>query len=224
METLPCGHVAHASPIRLCEHLITEDPPQWARRLTGTAVEYDALCVPCADAEATPMVACVGCVEKIDRDLWTSAGWRGTPEIRHRDEPQSAPDSLPCEVIPLNDHCLAALPSGWLALTADGLVTIGGDKIHAVSLPAEEGEFNGRTAAPALHVSPDGRFAAVVTDYGRHGVVIDLADGSVALELDRGTYPPRRPRSRSPFWGTARWSRRRPGTASTDGSRRPANA
>lgn len=38
---------------------------------------------------------------------------------------------------------------------------------------------------PALHTSPDGRFAAAVTDYGRYGVLVDLTSGAATRELDR---------------------------------------
>ncbi|EWM11458.1 hypothetical protein [Kutzneria sp. 744] len=101
--------------------------------------------------------------------------------------------SVACTVVPLNPDCLAALPDGWLALTEDGLVRIAddgspdhiGERGHAESYDPDDGigDFD---IGPGIHVSHDGRFAAVVTNFGRYGEVIDLSDGSLALEFDRG--------------------------------------
>ncbi|MEU5692943.1 hypothetical protein [Actinosynnema sp. NPDC020468] len=95
-------------------------------------------------------------------------------------------EETPTDAVPRNARCLAPLPTGWLALTAAGLVVLPSGAPLAVDLPAEEPEdFVGHQRGPALHTSPDGRFAAVVTDHGRYGVVVDLVTGARVLELDR---------------------------------------
>ncbi|MEV6608683.1 hypothetical protein [Kutzneria sp. NPDC051319] len=101
--------------------------------------------------------------------------------------------SVACTVVPLNPDGLAALPGGWLALTEDGLVRIAddgspdhiGERGHAESYDPDDA-IDDFDIGPGIHVSHDGRFAAVVTNFGRYGEVIDLSDGSLALEFDRG--------------------------------------
>jgi hypothetical protein len=43
---------------------------------------------------------------------------------------------------------------------------------------------------PGLHVAPDGRFVAVVMNYGRYGSLLDRRAGAVVRQLDRGEYQP----------------------------------
>lgn len=58
---------------------------------------------------------------------------------------------------------------------------------HGLSIAVEPpSESEGHVRGPALHTSSDGRFAAVVTDYGRFGQIVDLAAGERTLVLDRG--------------------------------------
>ncbi|KJK44269.1 hypothetical protein UK23_30000 [Lentzea aerocolonigenes] len=93
---------------------------------------------------------------------------------------------MPWDVELLSDRCLAPLPGGWLARTADGLVALDAGLLCPPPLIVEDyGDEAWRDAVPALHTSPDGRYAAVVNDYGNLGVVVDLASGEVVLSLDR---------------------------------------
>jgi hypothetical protein len=49
--------------------------------------------------------------------------------------------------------------------------------------------WQSRTRAPrALHVSPDGRYAAVVAVHGSSGVVIDVERTTITMRLDRGDH------------------------------------
>jgi hypothetical protein len=59
-----------------------------------------------------------------------------------------------------------------------------------VEVPADAEPWAGRHQARRLHASPDGRFAAVVLDYGRYGEVFDLSTGTVTMTLDGGDYRP----------------------------------
>ncbi|SEC33463.1 hypothetical protein SAMN04489727_3385 [Amycolatopsis tolypomycina] len=97
-----------------------------------------------------------------------------------------------CPVRPLNDRCLAPYPEGWLALTAEGFVRITDDDqwlIGPVVLPeerdVERNDGPDRPRGPALHASPDGRFAAIVSDYGQYGTVVDLDEWVTVRHLDR---------------------------------------
>ncbi|MDT7783922.1 MAG: hypothetical protein QOF58_2341 [Pseudonocardiales bacterium] len=184
MELLECGHVAAAGKPRLCGHLLVEEPPSHYRVLTGVRVRFDLACEDCADSPVL-LTACEGCVDRACEYGWSDVlGWKGTPEVLHEDRELQGVRSQVCDVRMLNDRCLAPLPDGWLAFTAAGLVTLSGGVAHEVKLVDED---HGK-ALPALHTSPDGRHAAVVLDYGRKGVVVDLRSGAVVVELDRGRY------------------------------------
>ncbi|SER26761.1 hypothetical protein SAMN04487818_102317 [Actinokineospora terrae] len=78
---------------------------------------------------------------------------------------------------PIAEGCLAALPSGWIALVDGELVSTGGLRWKV-----------GTAEGTRLHTSVDGRYAAAVVDRGSRGVVVDLASGAVTAELDRGDY------------------------------------
>jgi hypothetical protein len=188
VKTLPCGHLAPAAEARVCVHLTTDDGPECFRVLTGIKTGFELLCQECADAVAPELLdACVGCVERAEEEA--CLGWRGSPEIlRHDRDPGGSWTTLAGMPEPLNDRCLAPLPGGWLAWTADGLVALDPAPRHVanVHLPEEPpSDWAGHVRGPALHTSSDGRFAAAVTAYGRYGVVVDLASGAVTLELDR---------------------------------------
>jgi hypothetical protein len=69
-------------------------------------------------------------------------------------------------------------------------VPLGGNVVIELPLEAEPEDHDTIDAwpepTPRLHVSPDGRFAAVVHDHGVTGVVVDLSTGESTMELDRG--------------------------------------
>ncbi|NUT94947.1 MAG: hypothetical protein HOY78_23280 [Saccharothrix sp.] len=191
MDLLPCGHAARVGRSKLCEHLLVEEPPNHHRRSTGVGSGFDLVCTACAEVPEL-VVACQGCVDRIDERWDSSLAWLGEPEVRHLDGDAGGTwDEREWRVVPLGDRCLAALPGGWLALTADGLVALGdgGSRlVGAVDVPADSDRTPYKPRRAAVHTSPDGRFAAVVTDYGQYGSVVDLGDGSTVLELDRGGY------------------------------------
>ena len=180
MRLLECGHAAVAGSSRVCVHLLVEEPPDFYRVLTGSGMRYDLACVDCV--EKPLLTACEGCVERaVDNE---NLGWRGTPEIRHEDRfVAGTVRSEPCDVQPLNDRCLVLVEGGWLAVTAYGLAGSDGSRWDVPLVLPREGR-----PVPALHASADGRYAAVVHDRGRKGVVLDTRSGEVVLRLDRGKY------------------------------------
>jgi len=131
----------------------------------------------------------------------------------------------PCPVRPLNDGCLAPMPGHWLALTAEGFVRITDDDqwlVGPVELPEETCEeawdFPDGRPRRGLHTSRDGRFAAVVSEYGRFATVVDLDEWLTVVDLDRN--PGDNEFTRFPWPSSAkarrrRWSGRRTGTAWT---------
>lgn len=89
---------------------------------------------------------------------------------------------------------LAPLPDGWLTIHGrDQLVRLTETGEPEVLVEFEpwlgdrepEDSFLGRQQGLGLHTSADGRFAAVVTDYGHFGTVVDLHEQREVLELHR---------------------------------------
>ncbi|MEU0535323.1 hypothetical protein [Amycolatopsis tolypomycina] len=189
MTTLPCGHPGSIGSLRLCPHLAVEEPPSSTRHLTGVGTRYDLVCGECTPADLVDV--CASCADRADQRSFPS-GWHGEPEVLLRDRELGGTWSArPCPVRPLNDGCLAPMPGHWLALTAEGFVRITDDDqwlIGPVELPEENPvdmrDFPDRPRR-SLHTSRDGRFAAVVSDYGQFATVVDLDEWSTVLHLDR---------------------------------------
>ncbi|MEU6487148.1 DUF6304 family protein [Streptomyces sp. NPDC046887] len=106
---------------------------------------------------------------------------------------------LPAEAGEVADLAPVAGAAGsvWLLLGQDGrLVRFDADRstadtVGSVRLPEEAPHPHARPGgAPRrrLHASPDGRFAAVVHDFGRSGQLLDLRTGRVVLPLDGGDH------------------------------------
>lgn len=188
-------------------HPAESDDVDYVRLLTGRGLDADLCCMACdaARQDGTPVtlaVICEGCVALYDDDdAGCFSGWRGAPGIGERPEPVDATvvaTPLPAGLGAVLD--IAALPSGggrslWLVLTESGrLVRFDADagtydRVAKSKVRAEpERKGNRQQPRRRLHASPDGRFAAVVNDFGRYGRIIDLATGKAALTLDGGDY------------------------------------
>ncbi|MFF1611800.1 hypothetical protein ACFVYA_28785 [Amycolatopsis sp. NPDC058278] len=189
MNTLPCGHPGRIGTLRLCPHLVVEEPPPSTRYLTGVGTHYDLVCALCTPAALIDV--CASCADRADQKSFPS-GWHGEPEVLLRDRELGGTWSArPCPVRPLNDGCLAPMPGHWLALAEEGFVRITGDDqwlVGPVELPEETPvdmrDFPDRPRR-GLHTSRDGRFAAVVHEYGQFGTVVDLDEWVTVLDLDR---------------------------------------
>ncbi|MFE1592595.1 hypothetical protein [Nocardia sp. NPDC058705] len=147
-------------------------------------MDFDLACADCAPSPSL-LAACEGCVDRAKEEATT---WRGTPEVRHADrEVRGTWHTIAWDVVPINERCLAPLPDSWLALTADGLVDLRSGFVCTSPLTEVVDEVARRwhEPGPAVHTSADGRFAAVVTDYGNLGAIIDLRSGDVVFRLDR---------------------------------------
>jgi hypothetical protein len=109
-------------------------------------------------------------------------------------------NTLTWEHAPIADACTVQAGYGHLlVLTADGsLHGVDLDTGHRTALcsvplpplPPPAGHTAFGTAAYRLHASPDGRYAAIVTDYGRQGFVVDVTAGTPTMQLDGGDYYP----------------------------------
>jgi hypothetical protein len=199
VDVLPCGHAALVGPSRLCRHLLGSEGGAHVRLLTGHGLDVDLCCPACdpgPDGGADPEVftACEGCVARVEESWY--AAWRGTPGLRERPEPvDRAIVDVPLTVAPVD---LAAIPSErrslWLLLTSDDQIvrldagTGTTTALAQATVAAEADDDPRRPPRRRLHASADGRFAAVVNDYGQHGQVIDLHTGRATLTLDGGSY------------------------------------
>ncbi|MEU4245400.1 hypothetical protein [Actinoplanes sp. NPDC026619] len=211
METLACGHVAHADAGRMCPHLI--DPTaaagiEYVRLLTGRGLDADLCCTACDKSRqegATVALAevCEGCVAQYaDNDRGFLTAWRGEAGIAERLEPLEPAiisTHLPAELGAVLDIAPFAGSDGrsvWLALTDSGrLMRFDADTgvcahVATSSVPAEPDHqpWGEHPLRRRLHVAADARFAAVVNDFGHHGQVIDLATGTVTITLHGGDY------------------------------------
>jgi hypothetical protein len=166
---LDCGHPAFAARRRACRHLVSEEPPEHYRLLSGVMMNYDLLCGSCvegADPESALIRICEGCLDRLEGPFEV-LGWRGNPQIVIADqEPQGRWTTRAWSAVAVNDRCLAALADGWLAHTAQGLQAMDSDgrarSLASVGVRAEQRpdqQWMGHVRGPALHTSADGRFA-----------------------------------------------------------------
>ncbi|NMO18747.1 hypothetical protein HPC49_13270 [Pyxidicoccus fallax] len=197
MSTPACGH---AEPVagRFCSHLMADDDAEHHVRFTGQGTEHDLLCADCADAGAsaeTLRTVCATCMRERLGRVFDSLGVIGGPEVlsrptalRFEHREHTLPALAGTSLLALAPFVQQSRPS-WLVVDASGgLLRIdleGGALIRLGTLSAEDVQLS---APLALHVSPCGRFAAVVNVTGRRGVVMALASGAVTMRLDRGGY------------------------------------
>jgi hypothetical protein len=88
--------------------------------------------------------------------------------------------------------------SEWILLTEDGsLIRLDADSLawkrvasSVLLAEADHEPWNNQLLRERLHVSACGRFAAVVNDYGKRGLLIDLQRGVVTRVLNGGDYCP----------------------------------
>jgi hypothetical protein len=201
VELLECGHPSIAGQRRLCRHLVGEAGEDLDRvwLLTGVGIQYDVCCAACdaADEPVELIVACEGCVDRVDVDHGVTA-IRGEPGIAGRPEPVDA--SLVATRMPVAPLDLAAVPDRpdeWLLLDRGRVLRWNagtGQILRSARLrPPVSGvdkPWNDRQPRLRVHAAPGGRFAAVVVDYGRHGLMLDLDRDQITMQLDRGTYHP----------------------------------
>ena len=118
----------------------------------------------------------------------------GAPEVRERSQPVDARlTATELAVDSIADIAIARdVPNTTFVLTPDGQIVrvnhVDNSAVAqgAVSLaPAPTPAGTKRAVRkPRLHVSPDGKFAAVVTDFGQSGSVVDLEQRRVTMRLD----------------------------------------
>ncbi|MER7913613.1 hypothetical protein [Streptomyces sp. NPDC096068] len=193
--TLACGHDAPPYGPPLCEHLRTATESAYHVHYTGDGLSNRYVCESCRDtggADARHL-----CEDCVDAALGEVQGVTGAPGVTERPEPLDVTvDSrpLPADTGPVID--LAATARGPLLLGEDGRLLLwdprgGGctEVARSSVVPAAGAEpWCGRVQTRRLHASADGRFAAVVIDYGRRGEILDLTTGSVTRAPENDGY------------------------------------
>ena len=89
VELLPCGHLAAAGDRLVCWHLTRGVEIEHVRLFTGRGGHYSLCCLDCERSGGELIVACEGCVARIEED-GDCLGFRGSPEIRQRLSPVTA--------------------------------------------------------------------------------------------------------------------------------------
>ncbi|SCX73748.1 hypothetical protein [Variovorax sp. EL159] len=193
--TLGCGHEGIAAG-ETCEHLPTQPAGGYIRCFTGKGWHHRLCCMTCRTAEAPSWRdACAACLQKVENeDCWE--GIEGQPEVMERASGLTfahAAVALPgLRADEMIDIRALATAGCWMALDTRGqLWHADFHQQKATLLRARWPEDIGPVEALELHVSADGRFAAIVQCVGSHGVVFDLANDEVSsatMRLARGDY------------------------------------
>lgn len=193
-----CDHPRDEPPHLVCVHMLPAHDVDYYRWYTGEGLRYAVVCAGCAADERARETAlravCARCFGRVatDNDWDGVAGMPGFAQratsLRFQHQDVTLPEGFAAPlraVAPLD----ASPRSQWLALSADmRLVLL--DLDHGTTRPlATLAAGTLDSDGPlAVHLSPDGRLAAVVNTFGRYGLVVDLATGAPTMTLDRGDY------------------------------------
>lgn len=198
---LICGHTGQASDIRLCPHLVGQEAVDFWRVLRGDGMLYDCCCAACAktfdESQSMEFVeVCSDCARKIEEQHWDMCGWLGSPTVE--EFPVPFDDTLH-EVIFVSEMDEA---SALLPLDSQRVLAFHGQQIGVfentsfsplatAQMPDDvDGNWGNHSLTPRFHLSPSGRYAALVNDFGRYGAVFDLEESRQTMNLDRGEYHP----------------------------------
>lgn len=173
----------------MCPHLLGDDAgADHVRLLTGRGIQFDMCCPVCGESAdegrpVTLLIACEGCVARCAEADWSLRAWRGTPGIAERPEPlDPTVRETPLPVDAVDFAPVETAGSVWLLLDREGRIgrfdaDSGSWAVQAGTTVPAEPEHRpraGHELRRRLHTCGDGRFAAVVNDFGRHGQVLDL--------------------------------------------------
>lgn len=206
-DRLACGHTGPPAVSQTCEHLFADPDTgiDYVRWFTGKGLSCDFMCKACLVAREAgrPSVLLRVCSACLNDMSWYggSLEFLGFPEIKEQPVPfeeRRITVELPAGLPPLID--LAPIPAmtmgTWLGLCGDGSLvaidTMAGrfSKLANAPIPHELAHppWNRKVPRPRVCVSRDGRFAAIVNDYGRLGVVCETGTGRVTLDLVGGSH------------------------------------
>lgn len=183
-----CTHDA-PRPFKACAHLLAAELA-YVAHYTGNGMECIYMCEACDKGTPEVRAVCEECRERakeggFERMVGTPGIVEGSSALRfvHRKPPPLAhPQLVDARGVPGGDR------DRWIGLTAEG-------GLYALDLDRASVRQVGAVAnlvapelALELHLSRDGRLAAVVQRRGRYGTVIDLETGVQTMQLDRAEY------------------------------------
>ena len=191
------------SNVSACEHLLANPESDYYWYLNGKGPESFLLCEACRkDATHKGVKLNVRRIGLDELKLINQEGYLDgvSGEVTVQECPVShLPPVRFIELPGTPVLTMAARPDrSWLLYSASHELAIFDPdnglrkKLMSVSLPEEIDEaWCNRHLTPRLHCDPSGRFAALVHDYGRYGLVIDLLEKRITMTLDGGDYHPK---------------------------------
>lgn len=193
MPVLNCGHETSEAAHRICCHLLEANGGDYWQHFTGNGLDFDLVCGQCqTDPRDQLRTACPTCFEQLQS---RPEGFSGQPEVLKR-ESSLRFEHGPSILVPgLYDQLLDIQPihsmdrNLWIGVTLAGKV-IQLDLDGTLATPVGElGASSVDLSEPiSLHLSRDGKMAAVVNTRGRYGIVLDLVAGKRTMDLDRDDY------------------------------------
>lgn len=181
----------------ICHHLLESDGHDPYVQFTGVEANYNLICTQCKNnldkLSTTLRYASPEKFEEMDR--FPAEGIIGQPEILQRASNLSFVNREIQLDLTFSGQIRSVAPkrlapvSQWVALFSSGEIALLDFEQQTVSTLAVA-LLSDFTIAEnsALHLSADGRFAAVVNDREPDGIVLELATGTVTMRLNRGSY------------------------------------
>ena len=111
------------------------------------------------------------------------------------------PEEFNQQIVNAKLSCSVQGSKAWTPLNTSSVLLFSGDALFIASpegknllmkveLPHEEDVRWRNPLTPRLIVSPNEQFCAIVNDYGRYGILVDLQKRQIVISLDRGDYHP----------------------------------
>lgn len=216
--TITCSHKSAPETIQVCRHLlhyldsaidsqaVKVDWQRYYRRFTGNGCDYQLFCGQCfkeqeendsiADVESNLVSICCDCSAIIEKEAeWD--GVIGTPQIRERaTNLDFRHESLILEglssaqlinIVPI----ISSDNPGWLAISQTSeIVSLDPESQHTHSIYQIAESMLDFSKPISLYLARNGEVAAVVNTRGQHGIVIDLQNSQVTMNLIRDDYHP----------------------------------
>ena len=200
-ESRWCTHDGASTQSPVCEHLqaATGERMPFHRWYLGTGMDAELLCPTCvaqrADGHDVEIKhICDECSDGVIKIWGDEQPHLGEPEVLNRSQAVDArlvPAELAVDVIV--DIVIARdIPTVTFVLTSEGQIirldhsnnsALAQGAVSLTRAPQPDGARR-PVRKPKLHISANGKYAAVVTDFGQSGSVIDLEQQRITMKLD----------------------------------------
>ena len=191
-----CPHLGLETFGIACPHVYSKSANGYIIAFTGHDLQYDLICGECSRhkevAKKSYVRLCENCFQAVE-DEGYEEGLNRKPQIRER---RSSLKFVHRQVsLPGWDerklHCIQPEnneSSRWIALSADGELQLDLDEENVallMQLPSEHIDLN---ESVLLRLSSNSQFAAIASERGEKGFVVDLRAKKVTMHLNRGDY------------------------------------